>query len=727
MRGFLGHFLAAFVVASHIFPPAHAQEEGDEREQEQDLYSVSIYGADLGNLTPEIERAIAMWANPIILAVPEGTSPNSAALDACPSAGQAYFDVFSDRVTTLNPHLSGRLDTSLEVPRMMAMFAPNCLQSQVQIDVVEQDEVLSTDFQQQYLKGFGDREFSPIQSNPTQTFLSSVAALNDRNQDTIGDWKPGDQIILPLPRADFTSSSEGALAISNSISSQFGADAVEFEQLNSIGAIQSEDVSQDGVGELRTCSGITEAQLLMHNTSVLARSYESFFLNITSDLAKGQRNPRPANVLILDTGLPFTDWWHDSGFVKHMPNAPKDQLFVSETFRGDQLDSTIELYEALQQPSTVQKIQRHLVHTEAVLGAALGGYYGYLFNSSFGIVEPRVHSIFDDVPVSGSQELRIFTDDHKIAAGISRATQLPASFIVNISAATNGDPLGVIENALEDATEKNDLIVAAAGNFGTNYLQEGSSQYPANYGSSEEYPLIVVGGYKYVFSDADERGKPRLAIWDSSNHGGHVHILAPACDVQTIAFQTDEHSDLFQLEHVNGTSLAAPSVTYAAALVQHLLSHAVPLDNLTDLTGTTKNRILASSDLYPEFSEHVQDGRVLNLAKAVNLFSDLVEVEPGIYKRGIVAFGDGVTAEVKICDGLRIKTEDVLKIAKWQEDGMDTYLHYYLDPATRRLSSCIHHNLPRMSFEEVNASSVSSQGFQLNNFVDLVFGVSEFD
>jgi thermitase len=127
-------------------------------------------------------------------------------------------------------------------------------------------------------------------------------------------------------------------------------------------------------------------------------------------------------------------------------------------------------------------------------------------------------------------------DAFTLANGIIQATDLGAD-VINISAGTRGDSQ-VLQAAIDYARERGVMIVAAAGNNGTDSLN-----YPAAYDG-----VVSVGG-------VDATGRHLYF----SNTG--VDLSAPGIDV------TVPGSDADSLQSFSGTSAATPFVSAAAALL----------------------------------------------------------------------------------------------------------------------------------------------------------------
>src|SRR6266404_9526492 len=106
---------------------------------------------------------------------------------------------------------------------------------------------------------------------------------------------------------------------------------------------------------------------------------------------------------------------------------------------------------------------------------------------------------------------------------------------------------------------------------------------------------------------------------------------APGCKVPALTAARGDRR--LRAERRTGTSLAAPFVSFAAALVRS--ETGLSADNL-------KRRILTSADLSAdELAKHVVDGRRLNVIKAVAVTVDVLETTGGPARFGTARFVQG--------------------------------------------------------------------------------------
>jgi hypothetical protein len=174
----------------------------------------------------------------------------------------------------------------------------------------------------------------------------------------------------------------------------------------------------------------------------------------------------------------------------------------------------------------------------ATHGTLLAGIIGAIENNAFGIagIAPAAELLAIPVcaPVNDplGDECRMFD----LLRGIDRAWAEGVR-VVNLALVGPPDPL--LERAMERLRQLGILVVAAAGNEGTD-----RPRYPAAYPS-----VIGVGAL-------DERGRR----WARSNYGASVSLLAPGVEVLSTV-----PADRFAF--ADGTSLAAAHVTGLLAVL----------------------------------------------------------------------------------------------------------------------------------------------------------------
>lgn len=161
------------------------------------------------------------------------------------------------------------------------------------------------------------------------------------------------------------------------------------------------------------------------------------------------------------------------------------------------------------------------------------------------------------------------------------------------------------------------LFVVAAGNDDGELDTQNNHIYPAMYGGEKNdgvYNLISVGAVG---------GDNRWAKF-SNKGSSFIELSAPGCAVPVLSYNSK--TDSWTTDLLSGTSVAAPLVAFTAALIDSEATYmwATKLEPVE-----IKQRLLASADLDETMAAKVYDGRVLNIYKAVNLFSDTVETSTG--------------------------------------------------------------------------------------------------
>lgn len=138
--------------------------------------------------------------------------------------------------------------------------------------------------------------------------------------------------------------------------------------------------------------------------------------------------------------------------------------------------------------------------------------------------------------------------------------------------------------ALKYAIEQYDgLFIAAAGNNGTN--NDTAPSYPSSYDSSNIISVAATA--------------PNDALTRFSNYGVRsVDIAAPGIDILSLGLHGEYSTQ-------NGTSMAAPHVAGAAALLKAYMPNLSPLE--------MKEIILSSADRSPKLSGKVLTGGMLNV------------------------------------------------------------------------------------------------------------------
>ena len=152
-------------------------------------------------------------------------------------------------------------------------------------------------------------------------------------------------------------------------------------------------------------------------------------------------------------------------------------------------------------------------------------------------------------------------------------------------------------DAFEYATNKGAVVVIAAGNANADLDKENIS-LPA------EFSRVLDG----VMSVAAVGNTGDISTY--SNQGGVISIAAPGGDFQEEASEIYSTLPDNSYDFKSGTSMAAPIVSGAAALLIAAAPFLTPAE--------VENILLSTSDKYKDLEDFVQSGNFLNLEEALN-------------------------------------------------------------------------------------------------------------
>ncbi|WP_140636598.1 S8 family serine peptidase [Methylibium rhizosphaerae] len=326
---------------------------------------------------------------------------------------------------------------------------------------------------------------------------------------------------------------------------------------------------------------------------------------------------------------------------------------------------------------------RARTHGTAVASVALGGPLYARFGPTSGVprIQLAVHRIYSTPSTTNAADAedRVTADVALFDDMIAFAEDKDAG-IVNLSLRSTGT-IPAIENKTREPRTRL-LFVAAAGNEGKKLSRDPALDvdvtYPAVYGGQSSLRLIT------VMALDGEGSRAGFSNWGAR----FVDIAAPGCRVP--ALRWDSELGRFVETRESGTSMAVPMVSFAAAVVRSE-------SNGEFWPEQIKRRLLVSADLTPvqPLIEEVRDGRQLNIAKAAALRNDVVELSGRRLLVGDLRLQEGTTVLVGpskrlqlSCEqeaDLRLKPEDLFKIARWTPDAQGERFKVYYRGAANEL------------------------------------------
>ncbi|MDD9978313.1 MAG: S8/S53 family peptidase [Boseongicola sp.] len=212
-------------------------------------------------------------------------------------------------------------------------------------------------------------------------------------------------------------------------------------------------------------------------------------------------------------------------------------------------------------------------------------------NSIVGISFARVMRSDDDT-------LRADPTDISEAIEFARKRRVP---ILNISLRISESVQQTVFPKLVEYWTGGGLTIAAAGNTG-GPLSPSSNVFPASAVASPKDSLIVVGGI-------ERAANGQISVWPQSSRSSTIiDVAAPSVAIRSLDGEARPGCYL-------GTSVAAPQVSFVAAALRSFG---------LERPAAIKRRILATADKVDNLKVDVRDGRVLNAARALDVFTDLI-------------------------------------------------------------------------------------------------------
>ncbi|THK35601.1 hypothetical protein EHS39_23500 [Ensifer sp. MPMI2T] len=570
-----------------------------------------------------VESAIRDTAGVLSLSVDRSRPLREIIAEECPGATDGYLNDLPAAVAHYNPNLfpngSVTLDTEIPVAGYTAtqFYIPYCLGAFSKY-VVRAGDQLWQIYQQQRDQPNGIADWAGFQQR--------VTAINGERIGS-GNLAVGDVISLPGTKWEVPVAAQKAGSVIQRLNQidEIGGKAI-LDKKQKWGTVEQEE---------EVCSGVNELDALKGAESRLWAISDTLMLNDALDRRHALNRPKAAvNVAVLDNGI-----------VAH--RHPAMIRLLKPVRRG--VNSLADVNDPVGH------------HGTGVLFSAAGGYLLSALNPLTVPVHTASYNVYLR-PCPDVRQCRSIADPSRLKDAmddaIDRETDTSA---VNISIAFSGEgSLNGFDKYL--GHDKDLLVVAAAGNGGDE-IGDALKVYPAIFGGEEGSNLITVASL-----DLQGRILPR-SNWSPEN----VDIATWACNVPVAEFDPQINGFVRRLR--TGTSYAAPQVLFGAAM----LLRETPARSPAALTPSElKIRLVTSADHDSVLWNKVRHGRVLNLAKALSVHTDLVQLKTGALLRGRLDFG-GSDESVDICGNQSVRRSELLSIAdlvRPPASGTQRYLIY---------------------------------------------------
>ena len=257
--------------------------------------------------------------------------------------------------------------------------------------------------------------------------------------------------------------------------------------------------------------------------------------------------------------------------------------------------------------------------------------------------------------------------------------------IVNMSFGTLNDNeanLRAVKDTLLGRTGA--LLVVAAGNNGNNDAERGRSiaatrLVPQIWGTAVAADSHSGGWNILVVAGIDSSDNPERLAWFSNFGGDMIYLAAPACRIKAITATLDGN---YALGEFNGTSFAAPIVSFVAAAVRTVLPRG------RNTAPWIRARLVSTADIVAGIAEDkVHSGRVLNPVAAMQVYDDVVTLKAPLVAGGptslvgeISEIGANASIQVgSLCEDNFNQPHTVLRLFRGPDVGADGIVQWSVD------------------------------------------------
>jgi len=555
-----------------------------------------------------VEKVIRDKAGVLSLSLQQPITLGEIAAKECPGASQAYLDLLPQGVVRHNPELFAgsevTLDTLIPVNPYVGtqLYIPYCLGAFNEKYVVKEGDGLWNVFEAQ--------QGLPNAISDFDLFVVQANALNGAKVGADNMLTKGDTIAVPGATWRVPVATDLAGSVATDLRAVTGIDVQVLTDTQNWGAAEQADTEED-------CLTVTESEAVLGAERSLWDISDALMYNDALDEAQGLRRAKAAvNVAVLDSGIIAPGHPTMHRLLKPLTDEDEEILAFPNDPKG--------------------------YHGTGVLFTAAGGY----LLSTLGFpVRAAALNVYV-APCRAVGDCQFVADPNKLIRGLKAAFERNTDVsAVNISISFKGSDPGVRDYVGDD---KDVLIVTSAGNDGDE-IDDSNGIFPALFGGTEGSNLITVASV-----DLDNDLSP-LSNWSAAK----IDLAAWGCNVPVAEF--DPAANRFVRKLRTGTSYAAPQVVFAAAMLLREQPANVP----AALTPSElKIRLVTSADHYFKLRQEVREGRVLNLAKALSIHADLVELAVGgnrLFLRGQLDF-DGSDASIALCGNQSIRRGDLLSV-----------------------------------------------------------------